>query len=175
MQGLWVGSGSLHCGGLCRWGCWGPPSFNLPHSEETTQTWPGPPSLLFSEDAVLSLSTSLVYTAPQPGHPSPSSPHCAHLALLSTFKVTAPWKPFLITVPMCWPTPTSDGEPRVPGLLWSPVASNTGFRAAGECQKRQLSSKHTSAPMKGTANKVSTHLCATASASDPVLIRRSCI
>lgn len=54
-------------------------------------------------------------------------------------------------------------------------ASQHAQQLLSEHQQRQgaagLSSRHTSVPIKGAAHRASTHLCTTASASDPVLMR----
>lgn len=90
-------------------GNWQPPLGEALQVGLRGTSWPhtglGPLSLQFSEGTVLSLPTSLVYTALCLKFPAPPPPHSANLSSFSTFRVTASWRPSLTTVPTFCPTP----------------------------------------------------------------------
>lgn len=147
-----------------------PPSLNMrPRSGETTHTWLCSPLLQCSEGTEVSLPTSLMYTAPLPGAPVPililpqtcalssaSSLHSATLALPSTFKVIAPWRlPWPLSPTTAAPPPqmvSPESWPRSAHLGLPSPTSQAAEQLLSTCQRRQLSSKRTSVPMKGTAN-----------------------
>lgn len=155
MLGLRVGSGSLPCGRLCSCtpltvGKPRTPGWGLRHHSSGGIALSWPPLLGPSVWGAL--------------------PHPSSRASVSPFRVTAPRKPSLTTVPTHCPAPPQLAGPE----SWPPSPTSLGAeQLRRERQQRQLCSGHTSVPAWGTANKAPAHLCATASASDPVPPRLS--